>query len=55
MTENITITATQCIAPESPTPGQLYAWSNFYGVPAILTTVTSSVIVNPNPTPYPPK
>jgi hypothetical protein len=50
-----TINFTEATAPESPTPGKGYHWDQFYGVPAQLITVTSSVLVNPNPSPYPPK
>jgi len=53
-TLNQTITSTEAVAPESPTPG-VAQWNQFYGVPAQTVTVAASVIVNPNPTPYPPK
>lgn len=46
MTENITITSQQTTAPLSPTPGAK-TWAEFYGTPAVTTTVPSSVIVNP--------
>lgn len=51
---NVTLESTVAVAPQSPIPGDLYAWNQFYGVPAITQPVVSSQIVNPNPTPYPP-
>ena len=50
----VTINSTVAVAPQSPTPGDLYAWNLFYGVPAITQPVVSSRIENPNPSPYPP-
>jgi len=50
----VTINSTVAVAPQSPAPGELYAWDEFYGVPAITQPVVSSQIENPNPSPYPP-
>jgi hypothetical protein len=42
------INSTEATAPLSPTPGKGYNWNQFYGIPAVTTTVESSVINNPD-------